>query len=232
MSASRIIPRLRAGSATAWRPEELSEREPVVAPPAADPVGPTAAAEPEGSNEGAAALQEEAARVREAARAEGYRAGLEQGRLAAADDVVALRSLIGRLAELTDDLEQGIASDVLSLALDLARHMVRSALRVRPELVLAVIRDAVKSFPELADGPRLVLHPADAELVRAAADPMGADGIAWTIVEDPQLARGGCRFQSGATEVDATLENRWRRVVAALGRDDTWIDIDPREPLP
>jgi flagellar assembly protein FliH len=216
---------VRAGAATVWRPEDLS------GPPAPDvPVAqPQPQAETQGAppaEEDASALLAEIERMRAAAREAGYREGLEQGRLAAAEDVAALRALLGRLGELVGDIEQGIASDVLSLSLDIAKHVVRSSLRVKPDLVLAVIRDAIASFPELAEGARLVLHPADAELVRAAAGTADSELAVWTIVEDPQIERGGCRLQTGATEIDATLENRWRRMVAALGRDDAWLDID------
>jgi flagellar assembly protein FliH len=40
------------------------------------------------------------------------------------------------------------------------------------------------------------------------------------------MERGGCRFLTGSSEIDATLENRWRRIVAALGRDDAWLDLN------
>jgi flagellar assembly protein FliH len=45
------------------------------------------------------------------------------------------------------------------------------------------------------------------------------------VVEDPQIERGGCRLETPSTEIDATLETRWRRVIASLGRDDPWIEI-------
>jgi hypothetical protein len=47
-----------------------------------------------------------------------------------------------------------------------------------------------------------------------------------TVVEDGAIERGGCKFQTGASEIDATLETRWRRVVASLGRDDGWLDLN------
>jgi flagellar assembly protein FliH len=44
-------------------------------------------------------------------------------------------------------------------------------------------------------------------------------------VEDILVERGGCRLDTATTEVDATLETRWRRIIGALGSDDPWIDI-------
>ena len=60
---------------------------------------------------------------------------------------------------------------------------------------------------------------------RALEDDPALATLPWKIVEDAQIERGGCRLETPTTEVDATLETRWRRVVASLGRDDSWIDI-------
>ena len=47
------------------------------------------------------------------------------------------------------------------------------------------------------------------------------------LVSDPQIARGGCRIESDIGLVDATIDERWRRAVAALGSDLSWRDADP-----
>lgn len=220
MSNSRIIPRGQARAAKAWRPGDLDAAPRAAAPqPAAPPPPPEPSAEE---------LQRaELARLRAAAWEEGHAAGLAEGRAAGEREVAQMRELLASLRELLADVEQGIASDVLSLALEVAKQMVRQALRVKPELVFAIIREAALSFPELAPNPRLVLNPADALLVREALAPeMRVEEIPWKIVEDAAVERGGCRFQNGASDIDASLENRWRRVVAALGRDDAWLDLN------
>lgn len=222
MSNSRIIPRNQARAARAWRPGELGS-PPVPQPAPQSAALPTPPPEPD-----AEALQRaELDRLRAAAWEEGHAAGLAEGRAAGGREAAELRALVGNLGELLSDVEQGIASDVLALALEVAKQMVRQSLRVKPELVFAIIREAALSFPELAANPRLVLNPADASLVREALAPgMRAEEIPWKIVEDTSVERGGCRFQNGASDIDATLENRWRRIVAALGRDDAWLDRD------
>lgn len=214
MSSSRIIPRGRARALRTWRPGEVSGVPPAQALPA--PAKPDAAS-----------LQRaEVDAQRAAARQEGYAAGLAEGRATGGREAAELRVLLANLSELLGDVEQGMAADVLSLALEVSRQMARQSLRVRPEAVLAIIREAALCFPSLAPGARLLLNPADASLVRdALAGETVAENL-WSIVEDEQIERGGCRFVSGPTQVDATVQNRWRRVVAALGRDDSWLEGD------
>lgn len=164
------------------------------------------------------------------AREEGHGVGLEAGRreaqalLHAEHD--ALRELTNGLAQLMTDLEQSLANDVLSLSLELAKLIVRQSVKVKPDLVLSVVREAVSSLPGVDQETTIHLHPNDAALLRKVAEnDKTLRELPWKIVEDTQLERGGCRLDTATTEIDATLETRWRRVIAALGREDPWIDI-------
>jgi flagellar assembly protein FliH len=38
---------------------------------------------------------------------------------------------------------------------------------------------------------------------------------------------GGCRVELGASEVDATLETRWRRVLESIGVSQEWLSNKP-----
>ena len=164
------------------------------------------------------------------ARERARREGMEEGRREAAalleGERVALKALIASMNEVMQDFEQSLANDVLSMSLELAKLIIRQSLRVKPEAIIAVVREAVESLPGVSDQTVLLVHPADAVLIRMVAENDRALGeLPWKIVEDEHIERGGCRLETPTTEVDATLETRWRRVLAALGRDDPWIDI-------
>ena len=164
------------------------------------------------------------------AREEGFREGVETGRreaevlLNAERD--ALREVRNGLAQLMSEFEQSLANDVLSMSLELAKLIVRHSVKVKPDLVLSVVKEAVASLPGVDQQTTIHLHPSDAALLRKLAESdQTLNELPWKIVEDVRLERGGCRLETAATEVDATLETRWRRIIAALGRDDPWIDI-------
>jgi flagellar assembly protein FliH len=173
---------------------------------------------------GAAAPPDAAALER--ARQQGYQEGLAAVRQGSQAGLAELKALVEGINQLMLDFEQGLANDVLSLSLELSKLIVRSSLRVKPELVIAVVREAVGSLPGVSDQTLLHVHPADAALLRdlVQSDPQ-FKGLPWKLVEDAQMERGGCRLATATTEADATLETRWRRVIASLGRDDAWIDI-------
>ncbi len=154
--------------------------------------------------------------------AAGHAEGLAQGRLDAAAEREQLLVLItGFTAEL-GRANDAVAADMLALALDVAKAMLKTALPVKPELVLPAVDDAMRHLPTLQPPVLLQLHPDDAALVEAQ---MG-DGLAthgWRLQEDPAIERGGCRIETGTNQVDAELATRWQRIAAALGRNDRWL---------
>jgi len=175
--------------------------------------------------------EEELASIRAQAHAEGHAAGLASGLAAGAREIADLSLLLGRLREVMEDHEQALADDVMGLAIELSRQILRHALHVHPEVVLPVIREAIASLPQGSQHPRLLLHPQDAALVRSVLDANQLTPAPWRIVEDARLERGGCRIETATSELDASLGARWKAVIAALGREERWVGLDaPQRP--
>lgn len=155
----------------------------------------------------------------EQGREQGYREGREEARL----EAQRLDQLLAGVREALRQIDQDVAQNVLDLALDISRQMLRQALQVKPELVLPVVREALASMPQANQHPQLFLNPRDAALVRSMLESELAHGH-WRVVEDGQIASGGCRLETAHSDLDATLENRWQRVVEALGQSRDWLD--------
>jgi len=153
----------------------------------------------------------------------GYPIGYGEGREKSLAEWERIKQLKAALDEALEQFDQHLSEDMLDLALALARQVMRNALKFRPEAVLPVIHEALNSLPQPVQHPQLALHPEDAALVRTLME----DELTHAhcrIVEDRLVARGGCRIKTDASEVDATLQERWNRALAALGRDDKWLD--------
>lgn len=166
-------------------------------------------------------IQEQARRE---GHAEGFASGRAQGMAAGTSEAARMRSLAATLEETCTSLHNDIADDVLTLALSIARQVLHEALPVKRELLLPVVREAIQSMPAGAQGAQIQLNPADVELVRAYfGEELRMNG--WQFVEDHRIQPGGCRLNSPYCEVDATLANRWKRVLASLGKDHAWLDV-------
>jgi flagellar assembly protein FliH len=171
--------------------------------------------------------EEELARIRQSARERGHAEGLAAGRQAAAREAAELIQLLDRLREVMEGFEQELSVSVLGLSVEVARQILRHTIQVHPEIVLPVIREAIASLPPGSQHPRLMLHPEDAALVRSVLDANQVAPAPWRIVEDAQLERGGCRIETATSAIDASVDSRWKAVVAALGREEKWVEMDP-----
>ena len=165
-------------------------------------------------------------RINEEARTEGYQAGFEEGRAAGetalADTITSelarFSALIGNLQSSMANMEQTIAEQVLDLALEVASQVIRSTISVRNEALLPVIREAIAALPLHHGHVMLHLNPADASMVREQiGEQLTQTGT--QIVDDTELAPGGCMLKAGTSEIDATLETRWKRVLDAIGSE-------------
>jgi flagellar assembly protein FliH len=153
---------------------------------------------------------------------EGYAAGFQEGSARAHAEALRMAALVSGLERELGACDQKVAEGLLGCALALAKQMTRQALRVHPEMLLAVVREVIAVLPPFNQHARLLLNPADAQLVRThLGEQLASAGF--SLLEDAALAPGGCRVQSASCEVDATMETRWRRIVAALGQNDEWL---------
>jgi flagellar assembly protein FliH len=154
--------------------------------------------------------------------AEGYQSGYAEGAQQARDEAQRMAKIMDALDRDMQHADKQISQDLLSLALEIARQMLQQALSVKPELLLGVVQSAINELPHFNQHAHLVLHPADAELVRAQiGEQLSHTG--WKIFEDTQMERGGCRLETAHSQIDATLATRWQRVVSSIGQDDKWL---------
>lgn len=147
----------------------------------------------------------------EAGRRAGHEAGLREVQAAAARLDVVLQALAQPFAGVEADVEHELAS----LALAIARQLVRRELKADPAQVVGVVRDALQALPVSSRDVKVYLHPDDAELVGQHL-PMVGQERAWSIVLDPMVTRGGARVTTEASQVDARLETRLGALAAEL----------------
>ncbi len=152
----------------------------------------------------------------------GYAAGYAQGAQQVTDDAARFSALVGSMEQALAEVNQQVSQSLLELALELAQKMVHQALDVKPELLLDVINNAIGNLPHFNPNAHLVLHPEDAAFVRERMGEQLAHS-GWKIFEDAKITRGGVRVETANSQIDATVETRWKRITANLGQESTWL---------
>jgi flagellar assembly protein FliH len=154
--------------------------------------------------------------------AEGVAQGLAEGRAAAARETARLQSLADTFSTELGKADETISQQVLDLSIDLARALLKSALTIRPELVIPIVKEAVRYLPALHQPAMLYLNSDDAVLIK---DKMGDEltKMGWMLTDDAELEPGSCRVETASNQIDASLPTRWQRLTAALGKESAWL---------
>ena len=123
------------------------------------------------------------------------------------------------LARPLAELDAAVEEQLMSVAISIARAVVRRELKAQPEAIIALVRDTMKLLPLAAREVRVHLHPDDAAVVRdRLAQTQGER--AWVVLEDPVLSRGGCQIRSDNSTIDASVEKRMAAAIAAALGDE------------
>jgi flagellar assembly protein FliH len=164
----------------------------------------------------------EASRITAQAQAEGhergYAAGVEEGRAALAQTRLALEEAVAGVVGARDAFLDQAEERSVELALLLAEKIVGTALDVRPELVVEVVRGALRRAAE-RDHVVIEVNPADLELVRNEADEV-ADQLGGVrqleVVAEQRVPAGGCVVRTADGEIDARIDTQLARATELL----------------
>jgi len=158
---------------------------------------------------------------------EGYQVGLKTGQqegLQPLQQQLATLQKIGtHFTASIQQAEHTLAEEVLDLALDIAKAMLKSTLHIKPELMIPIIEQAIASLPSVQQPAQLFLHPKDAALL---SEKIGAEltSAGWVVVPDAHLNSGDCRIETLTNQIDGALSSRWQQLTEALGQNNKWYD--------
>jgi flagellar assembly protein FliH len=163
-----------------------------------------------------------------------YQKGYAKGEREAKDNVMTvvheeLAELKQSMAHLAAGFKAAIAhhaertsEEMLSLALEISKTMVKAEIRSNREVVLPVIKQALTRLPSVQVPIKMLIHPEDEALVTRYMKET-FDGVC-EVIADPEVERGGCLFESDTNSIDATNATRWRLICHSLGYSDHWIE--------
>lgn len=162
----------------------------------------------------------------EEGRAEGLQKGLADGANEIKQRVAHLESVLNKLNQPLDDMDEEVVEQMVSLSLSIARQLVRRELKIDPAQVVAVVRETLSSLPVATRNIRVFLNPEDAQIVRDVLAVPGGEQR-WEIVEEPVITRGGCKVVTDTSRIDASMESRLTAIAASLLGGERKTDDEP-----
>lgn len=176
-------------------------------------------------------VPDELAQILENARIEGFKKGYtkgmkegyEAGMQKAAEHEQAIVELARTFTSSLKEADEKIAGELLTLALDIAKAMLKTNLDINHNRVLAVVKESIRYLPIVNQPARILLNPVDVEAVKLNLAEELAEG-GWLIIEEQAIERGGCMVETPSNQIDATNCTRWKRISNALGQPSEWLD--------
>ena len=171
--------------------------------------------------------------ARQQAHAEGFARGHDAGaqevrdaleatlRKTAEETAVRMAQLLRNTRDHLKKSEDQISRQILEIACDLARQVVRRELQSDTNPLKPVIAEALSQLVD--DGlPAVVrMNPGDLTLMKGALQETLSSPVP-EFVADASVSPGGCLIESASMAVDATIEKRWARAVGNLGLNADW----------
>jgi flagellar assembly protein FliH len=152
--------------------------------------------------------------AREQGLAEGMRAAEESYRA----KIGRVDSLSGALQDEREGFFDRVEPELVRLAVSIAEKILDQELELRPELVVDMVRSAMKRLRD-RERLRVSVNPRDFEQVRSARDDLIAavDGVRkLEVVEDRRVDPGGCVIESQNGTLDARIRTQVDEITRAL----------------
>lgn len=234
MQAARIIPREQLDQTEPFQFGALGQgsnahRQPMAKVPAHMQAARARQETPEQLAARVAAAEQKLADLRRDALAQGWEQGYQEGR---AHGLAEMQQQAQNLADTWHqllsgahqafaDLEPVLAHAGRDLILEVARQVLRQQLKLHPDTILAVVREAVDLLGQQQRQAQIRLHPDDVALVEfQLGDHLVQTG--YKLLPDTSLQRGDVLIQGQHGEIDARLATRWRKTLATLGSQVPW----------
>lgn len=156
----------------------------------------------------------------EAGRREAFDAALEEFRNEQASLIESYRQTIAAINADREAWLTAARQDLIDLAMAIARRVTHHTGQEHREVVLANLEEAVRLVGARTD-VTIAVNPKDEQAARAFAKTLIDMREQWQkirVVEEAEIAPGGCRVQWGSGSIDAALETQLDRIEAELNR--------------
>jgi flagellar assembly protein FliH len=160
----------------------------------------------------------EAAEIEKQAYERGFIEGQKAGKEVGEKTLEALlKQYAKRLEELNDLRKEIFATserEVLRLALEIARKVIRREVSVDEELILTLVKVALNRLAEQTV-MTVRVNPKDYQSIQryqAAYSPTSSLNEGVKLMEDPSISRGGCLIETESGIIDARIEEQLREI--------------------
>ncbi len=152
----------------------------------------------------------------------GYAEGVQRGLLAGQNEIgerlARLDSIIRELEGLKDRKIDELLPEIVELSLDMAKKIIHKKIEQDREIIVSVVREAVRKLGGREEKMTIRVNPADYDTMLSSLDVLKEDTRLNEITIEPSasVSPGGCYIETRTGEVDARIEEQIREIHDAI----------------
>lgn len=125
-----------------------------------------------------------------------------------------LSETIEKIAGLNEEITSGAETQLVELALEIAKKIVGREVSIDREIALTLVKVSLKRLNSRAIA-KVLLNPEDFAFVQSHREKLDFHG-ALEIVEDRSISVGGCLIQTETGDIDARIESQFDEIAHGL----------------
>lgn len=125
-----------------------------------------------------------------------------------------LADTIGRVAGLAAEISGKLETEVVELALEIAKKVVAREVSIDPEVVLSVTKNALSKL-HTRTLASIHLHPDDLAYLKEHRNKLNFHG-SLEFVEDGSVTPGGCLIHNDTGDIDGRIESQFDEIASGL----------------
>lgn len=151
--------------------------------------------------------QEEAVSIKEAAKQEGYKEGIDK----AEKDIELLKSNFEEFYNYKDEVYEKVSECILDISLEIARKIINKEVQVDKEATLSIIKGAVEEINKTENKIVLKVMPKDVQIVKDRVPEIFKSDYfeaKISVVPDANIKDGGVIIETSNGLIDASIETQ------------------------
>jgi flagellar assembly protein FliH len=145
--------------------------------------------------------------------AQGLQEGLAQGAEQIEQQVAMWQTLLDRLHNPLEKLDENTEYQLVRLATTLAEQITRCEIQTSPQIILQALKQSVDALPISEQKLIINLHPEDLVFVQNAYSQEQCIQRGWDLQAEPTLMRGDCQINTKVSSVEFTFNSRIDQVL-------------------
>lgn len=163
--------------------------------------------------------QKDAISIKEAAKKEGYEAGIEN----ANKDLADLRNNFAQFFRYKEEVYEKVSGCIMDIAVEIAAKILNKEIETDKNYILPIIKGAVEEINKSENKIVLKVMPKDVDIVRDKVSEVFSDSYfeaKISVIPDAEIKEGGVKVETSNGVIDATIETQLSIIEKALKKKE------------